>query len=117
MAYTASDRWVGVQSAFTLRRMVYTASDRWVGVQSAFTLRRFLFSANVSNMFVSNTQQLLLGCGFLGTHLSGYLWIKLSISNFPSKSSITSLTEVQSQVQVLTASVVDLGSEPVIELY
>ena len=54
------------------------------GVYSAPTPGKFLSSATVSNIFISNAQQLLQGCRFLGPHMSGYPRIQLFINNFPS---------------------------------
>ena len=64
--------------------MAYAASARWMGVHSVPTPGRLPSSATVSNIFISNVQQLLQENGFLGPHVSGYPRIQLFIIYFPS---------------------------------
>ena len=54
------------------RPMAYAASGRWEVVHSDPILGRFPFSGTVKSIFISNIQQLLQGCGFLGLYVTGY---------------------------------------------
>ena len=99
-----------------------------LGVHSVLIQGRFSSSATVSNIFISNDQQLLKRCGFLDPHMSGYSWIQLFVNNFPcNKVSIffdrstvfgTSFCSFSSSATHLYDGLcwVYLGCEPVMEL-